>query len=143
VATDAVNHGVIIESVRLARTTFAVVAPEPLRPGISVNVAVTSSSPAVGAITDDQVQFIADTGEAQTDFDPLAAGTSTISVATPAGFDTPNAQTEVTATVTAPTGGGSGGSSGGGGGGAVDLLMLLAALLANGRALRRQMALRA
>ena len=77
VTTTDANHGVIVESARLARNTFAVATPEPLRPGVTVDVVVTSSSPGIGAITDTPVRFDPNTGESATDFDPIAAGTST------------------------------------------------------------------
>jgi serine protease len=134
VADNALDHSVIIESGRLARTTLAFTAAEPLRPGLTVDVAVTSSSTSVGVITDSPVQFGANVGEAGTDFDPLVAGTSTISIETPAGFDTPDAQQAVTATVTAS--GNSGG--GGGGGGAFDLVTLLGGLLSSAFARQRR-----
>lgn len=64
-------------------------------------------------------------------FDPLAAGTTTISVDAPAGFDLPSGQAQITATVTGES------SGGGGGGGAVDAFSLFASLCAAVTAARR------
>ena len=75
-----------------------------LNPGSNVNLAVTSGTTATGTIVTSPITFVAnDSGEAAT-FHPVAAGTSTLSIATPAGFTTPapSSTQQITATVTAP-----------------------------------------
>jgi hypothetical protein len=75
-----------------------------LRGGISMEVPVTSSDPAVGAITSSPLTFTGGGGSSRTtQFEPLTAGTALISVAQPDGFTIPsNGSTQITATVTAP-----------------------------------------
>jgi hypothetical protein len=61
------------------------VTVQPLRPGVSLSVALSSSNPAVGTIASPVViKPVSDTGE--TRFTPLKAGTTVISVLTPAGY---------------------------------------------------------
>jgi hypothetical protein len=68
-----------------------------------VNVTVTSSNPAAGTITVSPVVFAPNTFSVFTAFDPTApGGVSTITVGTPAGFDTPSNQQQITATVNPP-----------------------------------------
>jgi hypothetical protein len=90
-----------IYSARLDAATHNYAELEPVRPGLPapVSVSVTSSSPAVGTITTSPLSFGANAGTQSTQFDPLAAGTSTVAVATPTGFDTPNDRRQITATV--------------------------------------------
>ena len=83
--------------------TFA--AQQEVRGGITVNVPVTSSLPAVGTITMSPVvmQAVADGGVSggTTQFDPLSGGTTIIEVGVPAGFDTPtNTPSQLLPTVT-------------------------------------------
>src|SRR5690606_30449013 len=77
-----------------------------VRGGFSVQVPVTSSDTAVGTITTSPT-FANGVGinQVSTQFDPLAAGTTTISVVQPAGFEAPSnpgggRSIELTATVT-------------------------------------------
>ena len=93
---------------------FVVLAPTTLtyytwgyspRPGVTINVPVTSSDTAVGTIVTSPITFTNATGATvNAQFDPLAAGTTTISIGTPAGFSTPSEafRRQITATVTAP-----------------------------------------
>jgi hypothetical protein len=77
----------------------------PLRPGVTANVAVTSSNPTVGTITTSPVVFTNATGySTTTQFDPNSTGTSDITIGVPAGFSTPSEafRRTITATVTAP-----------------------------------------
>jgi hypothetical protein len=75
----------------------------PLRPGITVNVPVTSSNTSVGTITTSPVTFTNASGYyASTAFDPIGPGTSTVSVGTPAGFSVPSQYQHFVITVTAP-----------------------------------------
>ncbi len=83
-----------------------------MRGGLTVNVPVTSSVPAVGTITTSPVvmQAVADGNltAGTTQFDPVSGGTTTLAVAAPAGFETPDTVSQyyyhasLTATVTAP-----------------------------------------
>jgi len=75
---------------------------QPLRAGISANVAVTSGNTAVGTITSSPLGFSANVGSAFTQFDPQSGGTTLISLSTPPGFSTPAEFNSLTATVTAP-----------------------------------------
>ncbi|HLA39107.1 MAG TPA: hypothetical protein VJ417_03880, partial [Candidatus Glassbacteria bacterium] len=66
------------------------------------NVPVTSSDTFVGVITTSPVVFTGGNSAVNTAFDPQGAGTATIAVGTPAGFDIPSSFRQITATVTAP-----------------------------------------
>jgi trimeric autotransporter adhesin len=75
----------------------------PLNPGLApINVPVTSSNTAVGTITTSPIVFHAGDSGDSTTFQPIAAGTSNISIGTPAGFSTPSQYQQITATVTTP-----------------------------------------
>jgi len=76
---------------------------QPIRGGLNVAVDVTSSSPGVGVITSSPVHLLGGSASATTAFDPIEVGTTTISLATPAGFTTPTTGTQITATVNLPT----------------------------------------
>jgi len=70
-----------------------------LRPGVTMTVKLTSSNPEVGKITSPiTLRDSAEFGE--TEFVPVSAGQTIISVETPAGFTTPSNATTVTANVT-------------------------------------------
>jgi len=78
----------------------------PINPGVGpFAVPVTSSNTSVGTITSSPLMFTSGTTYLQTAFKPLAAGTTTIAVAQPAGFSI-DSQTSAyisgTTTVTAP-----------------------------------------
>lgn len=77
-------------------------ARQELRPGLSVEIPVTSSDPSVGVITTSPVLFTGGEGALRsTAFDPLTAGATTIEMAYPANFTPPsNGRTSITATVT-------------------------------------------
>ena len=104
--TFANNTGVQICAWRLDPTTLIRGASQRLRPGVTANVAVTSSDTNVGVITSSPVVFDSSTSNCLgTAFDPLNGGTTTIAIAQPTGFETPggtNPRQEITATVTAP-----------------------------------------
>ena len=75
-----------------------------LSPGVAaVSVPVTSSNTAVGTISTSPVVFHAGDSYQTTNFQPVAAGTSTVAVSTPASYSTPANYTSIVATVTAPT----------------------------------------
>ncbi len=94
------NTNVQVTSAMLNATTLNWVGNQFVRGGFSVDVNVTSSAPAVGAITVSPLTIENGDGAATTQFDPLTAGTSTIEVVPPAGFATPNNFRQITATVT-------------------------------------------
>jgi hypothetical protein len=101
--TFAANTTVQIRAVRLVPGSLNFAEGQPLRPGVTAEVPVTSSDTNVGTMTVSPVIFGANVGESNTAFDPVGAGTTTIAVGTPAGFDTPGNARQITATVTAPT----------------------------------------
>jgi hypothetical protein len=63
------------------------------------SVEVTSSDPSVGAITISPLVFTGADVYVDTQFDPLAVGTTTISITQPAGFLPPAGMTSIMATV--------------------------------------------
>jgi hypothetical protein len=97
----AENTIITIQSYRLSSGAPAVT--QPVRGGISVDVLVNSSNPGVGVITTSPVVFNGGTESAETQFDPLSNGNTTISVNTPAGFTTPASGTSRVATVITPS----------------------------------------
>ena len=66
---------------------------------MTASVDVTSSDTGVGTITTSPLVFNGGDYNLSTEFDPQAEGTTTISVGTPAGFDTPSNYQQITATV--------------------------------------------
>ena len=70
-----------------------------VRGGASASVDVVSSDPSVGAITISPLVFMGADGQLDTDFDPLAVGTTTISITQPPGFLPPSGETAITAPV--------------------------------------------
>ncbi len=74
-----------------------------LRAGINVNVPFDTSDHTVGVMTITPLVFNAgDLSNSTSAFDPIGGGTTTIFVTQPSGFTTPTAQTQITATVSAP-----------------------------------------
>ncbi|MCK6372451.1 MAG: hypothetical protein L6Q83_14205, partial [Gammaproteobacteria bacterium] len=107
----ASNTSLTIEAVRLSRDTGAVqdTSYQRVRGGLPAPVLVTveSANPAVGTVTPSPQSFAAGVHSVQVQFDPLTAGSSTLTLQTPAGFDEPNVagggyRRTVVATVTAP-----------------------------------------
>ena len=77
--------------------------PLTLNPGAaSVSIPVTSSATQVGTITTSPIFFNPGDSQKTTNFQPVAAGTSTVSIGTPAGYSTPANYTSTSVTVTAP-----------------------------------------
>ncbi len=74
-----------------------------LNPGLTVNVPVSSSTPSVGTVTA-PVTYNGGDYLLSASFLPSNAGSTVISIGTPAGFSTPSqsSTTQITATVTAP-----------------------------------------
>jgi hypothetical protein len=96
---SAANTNIIIAAGRLDPTTLNVSTYQSVRAGLSASVPVISSDTLIGTITTSPLVFSAGVNSMTTQFDPEAEGTSTISVGTPAGFDTPSNRQEITATV--------------------------------------------
>jgi hypothetical protein len=85
-------------------TTLNWAQNQALRGGMTpVDIAVTSSNPAVGAITASPVTIGPGVSTASTAFDPLTVGSTILSVSVPDGFSTPGTFRQVTATVGTPT----------------------------------------
>ncbi len=99
--TTASNTGITVGLYRLQENGSLSTTQE-LRPGMTVEVPVTSSDPAVGSITISPLVFTGAGGSSRaTQFNPLTAGTSTVSITHPDGFRVPiNGRTALTATVT-------------------------------------------
>jgi hypothetical protein len=105
--TFSANSSLTIRPARLTPGTLAYASSQQLRPAglglvLPLQVAVTSSDTNTGVITTSPVSFGANVPTVATAFDPLSAGTTTVSIVPPAGFDTPSTQREIPVTVTAP-----------------------------------------
>jgi hypothetical protein len=79
-----------------------VVAAQPVRGGLTVNVVVDSSNQTVGVITTSPLSIAGPNGSANTQFDPATNGNTTLRVVAPSGFATPSTGSAVVATVTTP-----------------------------------------
>jgi hypothetical protein len=102
--TLSAQTALAVRSVRLDPTTLNFDGIQTLRAGISpASVNVTSSNPGVGTITTSPLVFNANENQKLTAFDPASAGTSVLSVDTPAGFSTPNNLRAMTANVVVPS----------------------------------------
>ena len=95
----AANTNMNVRPYRLNPTTLNVVQIQTVRAGLSVDVEVTSSAPAVGVITTSPLTFIGNDNFETTQFDPLTAGSTQIEVVAPTGFSTPSNFQTITATV--------------------------------------------
>ncbi len=93
------NTGINVRPFRLQPTTLARSQSQPIRGGLTVNVDVTSSDPSVGVVTPVPVVFGPNISSANTAFDPLTVGTTTLEVVTPASFQTPPDRTQIPVTV--------------------------------------------
>jgi hypothetical protein len=96
-----------VVSARLVPGTLNFAGAQAIRGGFGpVNVAVTAvdvtGGPGVGTITASPLVFDANVLSRTTTFDPAVAGTSRVSLETPAGFTTPASGQATVATVTAP-----------------------------------------
>jgi hypothetical protein len=69
----------------------------------TVNVSLTNQNDAVGVLTLTSLLFGPNVGTQNTAFDPIAEGTSLVSVVPPAGFSTPSTDRQMPVTVTAPS----------------------------------------
>ncbi|MHB9036850.1 MAG: beta strand repeat-containing protein [Armatimonadota bacterium] len=100
VSQTAANKAIDIRPARLNSSTRAWAEYQNIRGGYSsVQVSVTSSNIAAGQITVSPLTFTGNVSSAITYFDPIAVGTSTISVVTPEGFSTPTTKAQINATV--------------------------------------------
>lgn len=99
--TTSADSTLSLVAAQLDPATLTVAQVQNVRTGVSVSVTVSSSNTAVGTIVTSPVVFNGDTNSVTTTFHPLAVGTTSLLIATPAGFTTPNpaAATAVTATV--------------------------------------------
>ncbi len=91
-----------VQPAQLNPTTLNVATFQALRPGLTVDVPVTSSDPSVGGITVSPLTFVGGDTLKDTAFDPLSTGATVLSVGVPAGFDTPSNSRLITATVNQP-----------------------------------------
>src|SRR4029079_7138322 len=86
----APNPTLTVRSGALDPVTLNLRTDQEVRGGITVNVAVTGTNPSVGVVTTSPGVFVGGTGLAKTtQFDPLSAGASVVSIPTPVpGFST-------------------------------------------------------
>src|SRR6056297_658710 len=99
------NSTIDVRLYRLRTSDAIRLEQQELRPGFGpVDVAVTSSDPAVGAITASPLSFQPNGGSRlTTGFDPATAGMTTVAITHPDGFAiASNSRTQLTATVDAP-----------------------------------------
>jgi hypothetical protein len=82
----------------LAQTTLDFVESQPVRPGLTVQVTVTSSDPAVAGVLGVPIS-VSHLSSGTYQVEPLSVGTAVLTIATPAGFDTPSERTEKTVIV--------------------------------------------
>lgn len=74
-----------------------------LNPGVGpVTVPITDSATSVGTISANSVVFNTNDSGQSFNFQPVAAGTTNLTLGTPTGFSTPTTYTQISATVTAP-----------------------------------------
>ena len=102
--TFSSNNSLSIASFQLNPATLTAQSSQNIRTGMSVSVSVTSSDTTIGTIVSSPVTINPDTNLTSVLFQPVAAGTAILAIATPTGFTTPNgaASSSITATVTAP-----------------------------------------
>ena len=95
---DASNRNVRVYPASLD-TLQRVDETQQVRGGLSYSIDVTSSDPTVGAITVSPLVFTGTDAYLNTQFDPIAVGTTTISIDQPPGFLPPAGETAIVATV--------------------------------------------
>ncbi len=101
-ATTAGAQQLSIQAARLENPSSPVLNVR-VRGGFNVSVPVTSATTSVGTISTSPAVVTGGQTLANTNFVPVAPGTSLISIGVPAGFADPGANTSATATVTSPT----------------------------------------
>lgn len=95
-ASVGANTSVSISPAVLVPGSLDVSAQQSLRPGVSVQVPITSSSTSIGTVTSP----ITITGSsASTTFHAVAKGSTNLAIATPSGYSTPSSLQQITATV--------------------------------------------
>ena len=100
ILNTAANKAIDIRPARLNSSNLAWAEYQNIRGGFgSAQVPVTSSKPEFGVITNSPLTFNDNASSVITYFDPIAVGTSTISVGTPDNFSTPTTKTQINATV--------------------------------------------
>jgi hypothetical protein len=101
IAASAANRPLRVDAGRLNAASFNYVTSQELRGGLSVSVPVTSSNTTAGDIVGSPVTFNAgDILVTTARFDPKVAGSTTVTVGTPAGFTTPSTFRQITVTIT-------------------------------------------
>ncbi|WP_455202061.1 hypothetical protein, partial [Kaarinaea lacus] len=102
--TFADNSLISIRSARLRSDTLLREDDQEVRGGYSVSVPLSNSDDSVGTISTNNVTFTGGTGYQQIiEFDAIASGTTTLSLAQPAGFTQPaGLNTSIDISVTAP-----------------------------------------
>jgi len=100
-SATAGNTNIQIAPARLDPGTLNYSGTQALRGGLTVSVPVTSSNSAVGVIVTSPVVFSGGATSVTTAFDPLAVGSTEISITQPvgSGFSTPSNYQKITATV--------------------------------------------
>jgi hypothetical protein len=88
--TFSANTDLYVIAAALDPTTFNYSQSQPLRPGVTASVGVTSGDTAVGTITLSPLSFGANEYYKATQFDPDGAGTSVVSLVQPPGWTPPN-----------------------------------------------------
>jgi hypothetical protein len=96
---NAANSSVQITPARLNPTTLNFSANQAVRGGLSVNVPVSTTNPAVGVMTPTTAAFTGGQSSVNVAFDPLAVGTTQITVGLPSGFSLPGQFVSINATV--------------------------------------------
>lgn len=84
---------------RLIPATLAPGPSQQVRGGLVVPVPVTTSNGAVGGISPNPTVFMGGEIARSADFTPIAVGTCSVDIGTPAGFDTPSSATSIGASV--------------------------------------------
>jgi hypothetical protein len=97
--SDSGNTGLLVYSARLDPVTLNVAEQQAVRGGRTVSVPVTSGTTAVGTIVGSPVVFNPNELQTFPEFNPAAAGTTTLTVGVPTGFSTPTNGRQITATV--------------------------------------------
>lgn len=88
----------------LSPNLFTLLAYGTLSPGVAAAVPVTSATPGVGTVTS-PINFSGSSSSGTFAFQPIAGGSTVLSIGTPTGFTAPSqaASYQITATVSAPT----------------------------------------
>jgi hypothetical protein len=97
------DSSVRVDAARLNPTTFGYVTTQAVRPGLNIQVGVTSDATSVGTILNSPITFTGGDAAVNATFHPLAAGSATLGLVQPAGFTTPTNFQNLTATVTQPS----------------------------------------